>query len=135
MVLLVSNVLHFLIHTVSDLKASGLQCKCLYDMILILHIGQNTYFAYRSKDICFISHNLLFYISNSSPVDTQVCYPYTLITPWGYQTPDMDTKFNSARALSISKWLGYPFMFKCITHIYICVLPCSLHLISLIIIL
>eukprot|EP00579_Thalassiosira_antarctica_P026870 CAMPEP_0202012202 /NCGR_PEP_ID=MMETSP0905-20130828/22599_1 /ASSEMBLY_ACC=CAM_ASM_000554 /TAXON_ID=420261 /ORGANISM="Thalassiosira antarctica, Strain CCMP982" /LENGTH=277 /DNA_ID=CAMNT_0048571345 /DNA_START=18 /DNA_END=851 /DNA_ORIENTATION=- len=36
------------------------------------------------------------------PVDTKVCYPYTLITPWGYQTPDMDTKFNSARALSIT---------------------------------
>lgn len=35
------------------------------------------------------------------PVDTQVCYPFTLPTPYGYQTPDLDTKFNSARALSI----------------------------------
>lgn len=37
-----------------------------------------------------------------SPVDTQVCLSYTLLTPWGWQTPDMDTKFNSARALSIT---------------------------------
>ena len=68
-----------------------------------------------------ISQPLFFCISNSSPVDTQVCYPYTLITPWGYQTPDMDTKFNSARALSISKWLGYPC--SCLMHntyIHIC---------------
>ena len=35
-------------------------------------------------------------------MDQQVCYPYTLITPWGYVTPEMDTKFNSARALSIT---------------------------------
>ena len=35
-------------------------------------------------------------------VDTQVCYPFTLLTPWGYQTPELDTKFNSARALSIT---------------------------------
>eukprot|EP00539_Tryblionella_compressa_P015302 CAMPEP_0178842452 /NCGR_PEP_ID=MMETSP0746-20121128/15521_1 /TAXON_ID=913974 /ORGANISM="Nitzschia punctata, Strain CCMP561" /LENGTH=261 /DNA_ID=CAMNT_0020505801 /DNA_START=21 /DNA_END=806 /DNA_ORIENTATION=+ len=35
------------------------------------------------------------------PVDTQICLDYTQLTPWGYVTPDFDTKFNSARALSI----------------------------------
>lgn len=36
------------------------------------------------------------------PVDVQVCLAYTQPTPWGFQTPEFDTKFNSARALSIT---------------------------------
>lgn len=36
------------------------------------------------------------------PVDTKICYAYTLVTPWGFQSPNFDTKFNSARALSIT---------------------------------
>jgi hypothetical protein len=32
----------------------------------------------------------------------QYCYDYTQLTPTGYQTPPFDTKFNSARALSIT---------------------------------
>lgn len=31
-----------------------------------------------------------------------ICYEYTQLTPSGYQTPPLDTKFNSARALSIT---------------------------------
>ncbi|KAG7344629.1 hypothetical protein IV203_019040 [Nitzschia inconspicua] len=36
------------------------------------------------------------------PVDQQVCFPYTQPTPIGIVTPTFDTKFNSARALSIT---------------------------------
>ena len=67
---LVINVLHFLIHTVSDSKASGLQCKCLYDMILILH-------SVRSKDTCFISHNLY---SSASQTPVQLILKFATLT-------------------------------------------------------
>ena len=36
------------------------------------------------------------------PVNTQICSPYTIATPTGWVTPEFDTKFNSARALSIT---------------------------------
>lgn len=37
------------------------------------------------------------------PIDTQVCFPYTLLNPEvGYVTPDFDTTFNSARAFAIA---------------------------------
>jgi hypothetical protein len=36
------------------------------------------------------------------PVNTQFCSSYTVATPRGFVTPEFDTKFNSARALSIT---------------------------------
>jgi hypothetical protein len=36
------------------------------------------------------------------PVNQQVCYGYTITTPWGYVNPTFDTKFNSARALIVT---------------------------------
>eukprot|EP00562_Extubocellulus_spinifer_P015397 CAMPEP_0178564552 /NCGR_PEP_ID=MMETSP0697-20121206/13687_1 /TAXON_ID=265572 /ORGANISM="Extubocellulus spinifer, Strain CCMP396" /LENGTH=262 /DNA_ID=CAMNT_0020198095 /DNA_START=144 /DNA_END=932 /DNA_ORIENTATION=- len=34
------------------------------------------------------------------PIDTLVCYPYTIWINGAYRTPTLDTKFNSARAFS-----------------------------------
>lgn len=36
------------------------------------------------------------------PVNQEVCYSYTITTPWGYVNPYFDTKFNSARALIVT---------------------------------
>ena len=58
------------------------------------------------EDICTAllnEHGIGFdYFWVTVPVDQQLCYPYTLLTPSGYVTPSFDTKFNSARALCIT---------------------------------
>jgi hypothetical protein len=38
------------------------------------------------------------------PVDQQVCFTYTQLTPWGYVTPEFDSAFNASKWFSI---IGY----------------------------
>ena len=65
---LVSNVLHFLIHTVSDSKASGLQCK-FYDCVVFIKL----------KDICsyHMSNNLY---SSASQTQARLILNFAILT-------------------------------------------------------
>lgn len=40
------------------------------------------------------------------PVDKKVCFTYTQLTPFGYVTPDLDTKFHASSVMSV---IGYIF--------------------------
>jgi len=63
-----------------------------------------------STEICsslLQDHGIGFsYWQATIPVDKEVCFTYTQLTPWGFVTPEFDSAFNASKWFSI---IGYVF--------------------------